>query len=240
MSSRILTLAGLLAAAALASLLAGPVGVRAGWWEFPTGFTLLRWAVYLGGAAIALAVIGGIAARRPWPAIAALVVAGLAAAVPVLWLRQARSVPAIHDITTDTSDPPAFVAILPLRKDAPNPPAYAGEAVAKQQHAAYPDLRPLVLTVPPRRAFALAVEAANESGWEVVESDLGFGELGRIEAVDTTFWFRFKDDVVVRIVPHEAGSRVDVRSKSRVGRSDVGTNAKRIRAYLALLAEKAR
>lgn len=240
MTSRILTLAGLLAAAALIALLAGPLGSRAGWWAFPTGFTLLRWAVYLGGAAIALAVIGGLAGRRPWPAIAALIVAGLAAGVPLLWLRQARTVPPIHDITTDTGDPPAFVAILPLREGAPNPPAYGGEAVAKQQHAAYPDLRPLILSVPPRRAFEIAVEAADESGWEIVDRDLGFGELGRIEAVDTTFWFGFKDDVVVRIVPHEVGSRVDVRSKSRVGRSDVGTNAKRVRAYLALLAEKAR
>ena len=60
---------------------------------------------------------------------------------------------------------------------------------------------------------------------------------GRIEATDTTFWFGFKDDVVVRVQPADNGSRIDVRSESRVGKSDVGTNARRIRAYLAKLAE---
>ena len=234
------TLAGLLAIGAVVALVAAPLGTRAGWWDFRTGFTLLRWAVYLGGSTIVLALVCGLLARRPWAAVLAVVVAGTVVTVPLLWLRQAGSVPPIHDITTDTTDPPAFVAVIPHRKGAPNPPEYGGAEVAKQQQAAYPDLRPLVLTVPPRQAFEAAVAAARAEGWEIVASDIGFGELGRVEATDTTFWFGFKDDVVVRIVPHEAGSRIDVRSKSRVGRSDVGTNARRIRSYLALVAEKTR
>jgi uncharacterized protein (DUF1499 family) len=65
--------------------------------------------------------------------------------------------------------------------------------------------------------------------WKIVESN---PDLGRIEATDTTLWFGFKDDVVVRVTPKEQGSRIDVRSVSRVGRSDVGTNARRIERYL--------
>jgi uncharacterized protein (DUF1499 family) len=62
---------------------------------------------------------------------------------------------------------------------------------------------------------------------------------GRIEANETTRWFRFTDDVVIRVAPDGAGSRVDVRSVSRVGRSDFGVNAGRIRAYTAALKARA-
>jgi hypothetical protein len=153
----------------------------------------------------------------------------VAAGVPWYWQRRAREVPPIHDISTDTADPPEFVAILPLRADAPNPAEYGGPAIAAAQQQAYPDLQPLALPRPPEAVFGRAVEAARRAGWEIVASD---SAAGRIEATATTGWFGFKDDVVVRIRPANEGSRVDVRSVSRVGRSDVGTNARRIRAYL--------
>jgi uncharacterized protein (DUF1499 family) len=137
-------------------------------------------------------------------------------------------VPPIHDITTDTQEPPRFVAILPLRKDAPNSAEYAGAVIAAQQQAAYADLKPLVLNIPVEQAFNKALAAARDMGLEIVEAK---PVEGRIEATDTTFWFGFKDDVVVRIKPVDQGSRIDVRSLSRVGKSDVGTNAERIRAY---------
>jgi uncharacterized protein (DUF1499 family) len=139
-------------------------------------------------------------------------------------------VPPIHDISTDTSDPPAFVAVVARRvaAGASNPPEYAGPEVAAQQQAAYPDLTPIALQAPPDQAFARALAAARSLGWEIVASEAG---EGRLEATDTTRWFGFKDDVVVRIRPDGGGSRVDVRSKSRVGRSDVGANAARIRAF---------
>jgi uncharacterized protein (DUF1499 family) len=76
------------------------------------------------------------------------------------------------------------------------------------------------------------VAAAEGMGWEVVGRD---ADTGRIEAVDTTRWFGFKDDIAIRVTPAGAGSRIDVRSKSRVGRGDLGTNARRIRAYLQRL-----
>ena len=69
-------------------------------------------------------------------------------------------------------------------------------------------------------------------GWEVVAADPA---AGRIEAVATTFWFGFKDDIVVRVAPAGAGSLIDARSKSRVGVGDLGTNAQRLRAYLERL-----
>jgi uncharacterized protein (DUF1499 family) len=139
----------------------------------------------------------------------------------------------IHDITTDTETPPVFVAILPLRAGAPNTAEYGGPEIAAQQRAGYPDLGPLTLPVPTAQAFTRALTVAREMGWEIVASE---ANEGRIEATATTFWFGFKDDVVIRVTPSGSGSRIDVRSVSRVGRSDVGTNAKRITDYLSRLA----
>jgi uncharacterized protein (DUF1499 family) len=177
--------------------------------------------------------IGHRAALRPASRLAASLV-GLALGLVVAgfpWqLKQtAQRVPPIHDITTDTDNPPAFVAVLPLRKDAPNPGDYGGPEIAAQQRAAYPDLRSLILNVTPEEAFNQALAAARDLGWEIVDTSPA---QGRIEATDTTFWFGFKDDIVVRVQPADQGSRIDVRSVSRVGKSDIGTNAKRIRAYI--------
>lgn len=221
------------ALAALLLLLAGP-GVRLGLWSFPTGFDLLRWGAYLGLAAAAVALLQLAIPRwrggRPVLLVLAVLLGALAAGVPWYWRRLAGQVPPIHDISTDTADPPAFVAVLPLRADAPNPAEYGGPEIAAQQERAYPDIRSLLLpATAPAAAFARAAGAARESGWAIVATD---SADGRIEATATTGWFGFKDDVVVRIRPDGQGSRVDVRSLSRVGGSDVGTNARRIRAYL--------
>jgi uncharacterized protein (DUF1499 family) len=142
----------------------------------------------------------------------------------------------IHDITTDTETPPVFVAILPLRAGTPNTAEYGGPEVAAQQRTGYPDLKPLTLTIPPAQAFPHALAVAREMGWEIAANEPA---EGRIEATDATFWFGFKDDVVVRITPAGSGSRIDVRSVSRVGRSDVGKNAERITEYLERIARVA-
>jgi uncharacterized protein (DUF1499 family) len=221
----------LAALGALAVLSAGP-GTRLGLWDFRIGFQAMRYGVYtaLAGAGLGLVglILGG---ARAWAA-GAIVVGLVTFAGPWWLMRSARAVPPIHDISTDTADPPGFVDVLARRKDAPNPPAYAGGEVANQQRRAYPDLQPLRLPLPPAQAFERALQAARDMGWELVGSDAG---QGRIEATDTTTWFGFKDDVVIRVRGEEGGSRVDVRSKSRVGRSDVGANAKRIRRYLERL-----
>jgi hypothetical protein len=143
----------------------------------------------------------------------------------------------IHDITTDMQNPPEFVDVRELRKNAPNPPEYGGEQVAKEQRIAYPDIQPLLLNEPPSAVFPWALAAAKDMGWTIVAAAPA---EGRIEATATTLIFRFKDDIVVRIREDKGGSRVDVRSKSRLGKGDLGANAKRIRAYLARLTSNAK
>jgi uncharacterized protein (DUF1499 family) len=221
--------------AAVLVLAAGP-GTRFGLWDFRTGFSALRWGAYAGLAAAAIAVVLLIVRPRPGgviPLVLGLLLGLGAAFVPWRWMQQARRVPPIHDITTDLDRPPKFVAVLPLRAAAPNPAAYGGPEVAEAQRRSYPDIKPLLLTVSVATAYSRALAAAHGMGWELVAAD---SSGGRIEATATTPWFGFKDDVVVRVRPEGTGSRIDVRSVSRVGKSDVGANARRIRAYLANVA----
>ena len=221
---------------ALLLLAASGLGVRAGLWAFPVGFSVLRWAAYVALAAVGLAVIGLLTPRARAAAPRTLplaLVLGLGVAfVPWQMLRQAKSVPPIHDISTDLTNPPLFEAVLPLRGGASNPAAYGGPELAAAQRAGYPDVQPLRLSMAPAQAYSRTLAAAQGMGWQVVAADAA---RGRIEATATTFWFGFKDDVVVRIQAADGGSRVDVRSVSRDGGSDVGTNAKRIRAFATLL-----
>ncbi len=221
--------------AALLLLAAGP-GTRLDLWEFRTGFQLMRWAAFAGLAAAAVAVVMLLLPRTRRTGLAGLLMAlvlGLGVAfVPWNGMRQARALPPIHDITTDTRRPPEFVAVLPLRAEAANPATYGGPDVTQAQIEAYPDLRTHRMDVAPAKAFDHALQTARDMGWEIVAADAA---AGRIEATDTTFWFGFKDDVVIRVEADGVGSRVDVRSVSRVGKSDVGTNARRIRAYLQAL-----
>jgi len=224
---------------ALVLLLASGPGTRAGLWGWGAALQLFTWAAWIGLASAGLA-LGPVALlasprwrARPWVPLLALAF-GLAAAAPaVAMLMKAKSLPYIHDITTDTDDPPAFVALLAARKASPNGADY-GAGIAEQQRKGYPDIQPLGVKAAPGQVLQRALEAARASGWDVVASDAG---AGRIEATATTAFFGFKDDVVVRIRPDGAGgSRVDVRSASRVGVSDLGANAARIREFLARLA----
>ena len=218
------------AAGLLLLLVAGP-GTRFGLWGFRTGLGLLHYAVFGALGAIVLGLAALVAGARVKGLLA--LVAGLATlAVPLQWRRTADSLPPIHDITTDTEDPPRFVAVLARRGSDANPADYAGPALAAQQKAAYPDLASLVLVEPPAAAFARVRTALARLGLEEVAADEA---EGRIEATATTPWFGFKDDVVVRLRPQGAGTRVDVRSLSRVGRSDLGVNARRIRRILEAL-----
>ncbi len=221
--------------AALLLLVAGP-GTRLGLWDFRFGFLLMRWALFVGLAAAAVSVILLLIpkTRQGNAAVLALaVLIGLATAwMPYNGYRTARSLPFIHDISTDTVNPPLFVAVVPLRADASNPPEYAGEETAALQREGYPDIETLQLNDAPQQALQKAQSVLEGMGLEIVAVDAA---AGRIEATATTFWFGFKDDVVVRVVAAGSGSKLDIRSKSRVGRSDVGANAARIRRFLSLL-----
>jgi uncharacterized protein (DUF1499 family) len=192
------------------SLASGP-GVRLGLWPYQTGFLLLRAAVFVGGAAAVLSVIGFFFKPFRKAFVLSLVLGLIAAVVPLEFQRRARAVPPINDISTAGDTAPAL---------------------AEQQRRAYPDIGPLTLQGSPQAAFNKALQAAREMGWEIVSADPA---AGRIDAVATTFWFGFKDDVTVRVTAQEGASRIDVRSRSRVGRGDAGTNARRVRAYLKRL-----
>jgi uncharacterized protein (DUF1499 family) len=143
------------------------------------------------------------------------------------WLAtRSGAVPAINDITTDPSDPPQFVALARDPANAGRDMAYPGESFASQQRAAYPDLAPIALDRPPDEAMAAVKSAIDGLGWKIVGID---PRSGVIEATETSRIFHFVDDVAVRIRAHDGSSIVDVRSKSRVGKGDVGANAARIR-----------
>lgn len=251
-----------LTAVAIVALLAGlgigglafvsAAGIWIGFWEFPTGFNLLRianaWGDLIAWVTLADAVMILVLARafrvEQGFRLAGLAFAGTVAAYLGYYVPESyrppedANIPGIHDISTDTVDPPEFVAVLPLRADAANTVVYGGsegmtpEQLAASTREAYPDLVTANFDEPIDAVFERALAAVDELGWELVAA---VAEEGRIEATDTTFWFRFKDDVVIRIRAVPGGTAVDARSVSRVGRGDVGTNARRLRAFFNLL-----
>ena len=213
-----------LALAVLAGLLlvtSGP-GTRFGLWSLRVGVGMFGGALLIGLAAAGAAIVGLamplVRARSAPVLVAALMLGAASAAVPLDFLRRVKTLPYINDITTDTEHPPQF-----------SPPKTYESYFGELQQIGYPDLHPLELALPPKEAFARAAEIARDNGWEIAALD---ESAGRLEAVVTTRWFGFQDDVAIRIAPAGTGSRVDMRSKSRVGRSDVGTNAQRIREFL--------
>ena len=142
--------------------------------------------------------------------------------------------PPIHDISTDTTNPPLFEVLDETRAGATNTLEYGGPEIAAAQAAGYPDIAPLETDLSADAAFERALTVANDMGWEVVGSD---AERHRFEAVARTSVFYFADDVVVVVSAQGEGSRVDMRGVSRVGRSDQGVNAARIREFQQLFAQ---
>ena len=215
-------------------------------WTYGTGFIIVRWAAYTaaaGGVISLLSVIAALRAQgqsflaRALPGLAGVVLAVIIVGIP--YVAALPGNPPIHDITTDIEDPPAFVDVLKLRTEAKatNPAEYVGEMTRGERHIKvtelqkqfFPDITPVMLAVPPADAFTRAAKAVRDLNWTVVSEK---PEEGRIEAYDTTKWFGFVDDVVIRIRPNDAGSRLDIRSVSRVGTGDRGLNAQRIRKFI--------
>jgi uncharacterized protein (DUF1499 family) len=203
---------------------------------------LIPAAIRLAIVALVLSLVGLVAARRRGAprsrAVAGLVVALAVLAFPVVVLVNGRGTAPIHDVITDTDDPPQFVDVLPVRErtKALSSVAYEGARVADLQKRSYPDIQSLHLDVAPPQAFTRAQAAVQAMHWDLVAAT---PEAGRLEATDTTALFGFKDDVVVRVRADGSGSRIDVRSVSRVGGGDLGANAKRIRVYLPHLSGNA-
>jgi uncharacterized protein DUF1499 len=146
----------------------------------------------------------------------------------LIMLFSGTPVPRIHDITTDTADPPIFSKAAELRGENANPLQIDQEVIALQQEG-YPDLETLTTDQPFDAAYSRAVQVATELGWEIYHEDRN---AGVIEAVDTTAVMGFKDDIVVRLRTNAQGTLVDLRSVSRVGQSDIGANAQRIRTFI--------
>jgi uncharacterized protein (DUF1499 family) len=213
-------------------------GYRTMFWPLPTALTILRvgaWTAFVGAL---LAIPAAVATRpgthrRGFAAAALAILVGLAASgAAAYWRLTTHRAPPIHDVTTDTSDPPRFVTLRATRVNAPNGTDYGGPDVAAQQRATYPDIVPAILTVTPPVAFARALATARAMHWWIAATDTS---AGRIEATATSRWFGFQDDIVIRLTPVTQGTRVDIRSASRAEDTDGGTNAARVRTYLARL-----
>ncbi len=150
--------------------------------------------------------------------------------VTIVLVGPGLSAPPIHDISTDLNNPPEFVAAAQQRTAEENSTEYEGEVIAEQQRAAFPELQPLETDLAPDAAFDHSLTVINQLGWELLDQDPA---SGRIEAVEETAMFGFKDDVVLRIRPGDSGgSRIDLRSNSRVGVGDLGANAARIQRFI--------
>ncbi|MDN3448329.1 DUF1499 domain-containing protein [Psychrobacter sp. APC 3281] len=211
--------------------LAGPM-YKFGVVELGTAFTGFKFGLFAGIAALVLLAIQLLFKRNTasiGSALASSVLAVTAIAVPLSMMNTAKNVPPIHDISTDLVNPPEFVMIAPLRADAPNPVAYAGAEVAEQQRTAYPDLQTLTYAQSKPELVKASKQAIENLGWELVNTD---ADKGIVEATETTAWFGFKDDVIIRVADNDSKRWVDIRSKSRVGQSDLGKNAARIHSFI--------
>ena len=244
------------------------MGTKLGLWSLKFGFgTLTRdlgpkvFLVTVIVAAIALILALVIKPRK------GILIGVLGLLVPILGLgklanvkKTAETLPFIHDVSTDTQNPPLFTqAILsergqtsnashyvgktaPVRKldgkgkpvtGADGKPVYDQKLVSVLQTKAYPEVRPLILEDMPDVVFGKAESIVKSMGWDIANSDV---KTGIIEATETTFWYGFEDDVIIRIRPSEGGGTVvDIRSLSRVGGSDLGKNASRVKAFMAKL-----
>lgn len=212
-------------------------GARFGLWEPIIGFgyfrkyaSLIGYAVTgLGAAGLIYLLAKGNKPQATKAGIATLL--GLVLLAPMISeiINPKPKVPPIHDITTDTKNPPQFLVLDETRAGAKNTLVYGGPEIAAQQAKAYPDIAPMISRQSASATFNQALGAAKEMGWEIVAQD---PDNYRFEASARTPFFSFVDDVVVVVTAQDSSSRIDIRSVSRVGRSDQGVNAARIREFV--------
>lgn len=239
----LLPLALVLTFICLIGALSSGLGVRFEWWDFRVGFSVLKWSAYLVGVPLVIAVIGAVSAKLTggkllsYQLVLVAVICIGVLAVPYKARQEFRKYPTLADATTSFEDPPAFVDLVATRTaTAANPLEYrAGDAIEKQQ-AYFPGLTTWESTKSPGEIINHAASIAEDIGMHIAAVA---PEEGRLEATDTTFWFRFKDDVVVRARLSASGAtQVDIRSASRVGYLDGGVNAKRVQRFLAELSKE--
>jgi uncharacterized protein (DUF1499 family) len=232
--------------------LAAALGTKFGLLDWRVGFGLMtfRWGALVLIGAAGFALVGLLLAfftpprRGVIAAFTALLIPALGLGYALYVRQQATSIPPIHDISTDIIDPPAFSqAVADARAAVPdsndldllNKRSGEGEAFTALQQEAYPDIQPITSSLAPALVWDLALAVAQVQGWRMGATN---AEAGVIEASASTFWYGFTDDIVIRVRPEGTGSRIDMRSVSRVGRSDLGANAARMRPYLAELAAR--
>jgi hypothetical protein len=238
----------------LAATLIAVIVVRSGALDIVPALSTLGGALVLAVVAILLSLGAGVVIWREGcggmrEAISALLIGFALIAYPAYLGIKAYRLPAIYDITTDPIDPPRFDAIARLRPRDANPITYAGLYTAELQHAAYADIEPDETTSSPQEAFDAAMKVIARRRWRVVDArppqqaalparptataaPPAAARDGLIEAVARTPILGFRDDVVVRIRATADGARIDVRSASRYGRHDLGTNAARVRKLI--------
>ena len=221
----------------IAAVLAAPFGSRLEYWTFDTAVIILKWAAYSVIASAFISIVGSFISqpRKRYRGIV-LSVVGLLIVIPTLiflayWKDVKENLPPIQDISTNTENPPEFWA-------APNVRDYGDAEEVAYQKKAYPDIQPLLLNRPPDKIYDLALQVIQQKGWKIWAKNR---EEKHLEATESTFWFGFEDDVIIHITATNSGnSRVDMRSTSRFGDGgDAGTNARRIRSFLAALKAKA-
>ena len=205
--------------------------------DFQIALLAFAIAVLIAGLAALFGLVGAVLGGhgKTTRAVTALVVALLVLVAPLNTVRQGAGVPMIHDITTDLEDPPIFVEVPRKRSIGDNSLDIDAEVLAAQK-AYYTDIGPTMLPMAKREAFALVREAVDAFDWVVHAEN---ANLGYIEATASTPFFGFRDDVIIRVTEDTGGARVDMRSASRVGLSDLGVNAGRIRDFMAMVTQKA-
>jgi len=248
--SRLAIWARRIALFSLAATFVAIIIVRSGALEIVPALSTLAGALVLALVAIMLAIGAGIVI---WfegvgglrEAVSALLIGLALIAYPAYLGARAYRLPAIYDITTDPIDPPRFDAIARLRPRDANPTTYAGLYTAEQQHAAYPDIEPDVTDSSPQEAYNAVMKVITKRRWRIVDARPPQAAApsivtararqpapvrdGMIEAIARTPILGFRDDLVVRVRATSDGARIDVRSASRYGRHDLGTNAARVR-----------
>jgi uncharacterized protein (DUF1499 family) len=233
--SRLATWAMRIALFAIAVTLLGIVIVRSGILEIIPSLAAFGGGLLLAGFAILFALGAFVVIWREGlqgfgMALGAMLIGVAILGYPVYLGAKAYRLPAIYDITTDPIDPPRFELIARLRTREANPIVYAGLRAAELQRAAYPAVEPLIVSATPAQAFEATMNVLTKRKLRPVDarSPQAGRREGRIEVVFRTPILGFRDDVVIRIRPDPEGARVDIRSTSRYGRHDFGTNAARV------------
>lgn len=223
-------------------LLGFPIAViayRLQLWPMGVSFKIIKLTGYASVAVLALAALLGLYAlfQKQLDVVKSCVFVTVLLAIPVIGpsvqVYKAKTLPFLHQVSTDTVNPPQFQAVIALRGDNSNPLKYDSEKLAPLQQAAYPEVQTIKSELTTQQAFTKAIATAMSLGWEIIAKN---PEQGTIEAVDTTLLWGFKDDVVIRIQATAAGSNIDLRSISRIGGTDLGANANRIRRFISTFA----